>query len=249
MKKLFTAALALLIPLLISPSAGALFIADTYYGGTTVQTGVLTPLSVDVIGTGFDVAGMDVTRSGGNITVVLSGDFFTTLPLINTPGDLYISSTGWQTSDGIVGGHHPTDKFIASEGWNYYVSLSGHLLHIGNFNAIQGTLNSTIDATSAPTGSNGRINQALSGGVNPSDPLFIDKTATVILPTLLNPTLTFTFPDLWPTNTLGLHWTMLCGNDVVEGEVPTTPTPEPGTMLLAGCGLIGLAVFRRKFKK
>ena len=42
-----------------------------------------------------------------------------------------------------------------------------------------------------------------------------------------------------------MHWTMQCGNDA--GNVSgTAPVPEPGTILLVGTGLLGLALGSRK---
>jgi hypothetical protein len=44
---------------------------------------------------------------------------------------------------------------------------------------------------------------------------------------------------------LDMHWTMSCGNDVIDGHA-TAPIPEPATMLLFGTGIAGLAGFQRR---
>ena len=51
---------------------------------------------------------------------------------------------------------------------------------------------------------------------------------------------------LTPSDILGIHWTMGCGNDVLNLEADVNPVPEPATMLLLGAGLIGLAGLGRK---
>ena len=43
----------------------------------------------------------------------------------------------------------------------------------------------------------------------------------------------------------GFHYTMTCGNDVIEGAA-SAPMPEPGTVFLLGAGLIAMAGFGRK---
>ncbi|MBV5338835.1 MAG: PEP-CTERM sorting domain-containing protein [Deltaproteobacteria bacterium] len=42
-----------------------------------------------------------------------------------------------------------------------------------------------------------------------------------------------------------LHITLACGNDVGRGET-VAPVPEPGTMMLFGIGMLGLAVYGKR---
>ena len=53
--------------------------------------------------------------------------------------------------------------------------------------------------------------------------------------------------NLDPTS-LGFHWTMYCGNDVIEGLGRATAVPEPAPVgfFLLGLGLIGLGAMRQR---
>ncbi len=64
-------------------------------------------------------------------------------------------------------------------------------------------------------------------------------------------TVSFDVTSLHSFTALDVHWTMSCGNDVIEAHTNmpnTSPVSEPATMVLLGSGLAGLAGYVRRFK-
>ncbi len=53
---------------------------------------------------------------------------------------------------------------------------------------------------------------------------------------------------LSPGDEFNIHWTMGCGNDFLTLRAKVDPVPEPGTIMLVGAGLLGLALGSRKKK-
>ena len=200
----------------------------------------------DVIGNAsneFRVDSMEITTSGSVMTVKLVGPYFGTYDAASYSGDLYISSTGWFVKDKSDPAHFSTDTFITpDEKWNYVVAIPGNRYgkngwETSNFVGVY-TLAADSYMMSVPTytGNGGRSDQAYKGGYG----TYVEGVTY----SFDNTSLTFTF-ETTPLNLgdkVGFHWTMYCGNDVVEGEYARVP--EPATMVLLGFGLVGLAVRR-----
>jgi hypothetical protein len=242
MKILFLGLTVLILALFISTGAGALSIDDSTNGATTYYGGTIHGSYNDVIGydSDFSVTNLTATQAGGITTVDLTGPYFTTsyatgaFPYGNI-GDLYISSTGWKVNS--PADHARADTFDANEGWNYVVSFGQIKVYSLDFDKI--TWSGDEDYWSWY-----RTDQAYRGGYGSELPGVVSIEFNYTLGYLR-----FTFPDIGDVETMGFHWTMACGNDVVEGG--GTPAPEPATMLLVGSGLLGLAGYGRKkfFKK
>jgi hypothetical protein len=235
-------------------NAQAVYIPDDYYGdGTLWRAGVPNPDPdiYDPDNRGYDVSGMDVTVVNNQLTVTLYGDYFT---LWNTytpsdqvfaPGSLFLSTNGWTPFDSAP---YAGDDMYNGTVWNYAVTLSG-----------------ILDSSGLPTASGATALYGITGGTIVAGQLRINQEAAFLPGTgqnalalgnweLAATSLTIRI-DLtatgWDSTTdLGLHWTMSCGNDVIEGRFfdpePPVPTPEPGAVLLFGCGLLGLAGFTRR---
>jgi hypothetical protein len=218
---------------------------DSAYWGGAVQNATPTAYG-DVIGAPFfNIEKMDVTKSGKDWTVVITGDYFQYHDDVNDdsgypfklgPGDLYINSNGWIASGS---GHYETDTFTQAEGWNYVVTRGA----TGGWGLYSLVFDSSLiyTNTSSLTGTYiYRAEQAWRGGAG----TYIG--AANYTHTLNSNTATFTFStgDYDFSGDVGFHWAMQCGNDVVEGKATV---PEPATMLLLGLGLMGVAAVGRKF--
>ncbi|WP_310600222.1 PEP-CTERM sorting domain-containing protein [Desulfobulbus sp.] len=240
---------------LVAANAQAVYIPDNYHGDGTVAQDLspgTNPDVYDLDNQGYDVAGMDVKVEGSKLTVVLNGNYFKTWGNsseneIFQPGPLFLSTDGWNPT-GTATDFYASDNKNNGEKWEYAVTLNNLMSNgapeMGGTTSLYSTTDGTITSGSLRT-----MQEAWFTPENKEDALATGSW-------LLDPsqsTLTITI-DLSKTGwdgiqDLGLHWTMACGNDVIEGAYsPTTPAPvpEPATVLLFGAGLIGLAGCARR---
>lgn len=227
---------------------------DQYWGGGS-------KIQKDSLGQTSDITGMEVTADDEKITVTISGPFFYNYAHHikgahkTPPGDLYISSAGWR-----VKGKAPytQDTFTKDEGWDYVVSLFDKSVYKLDWSKIQWS-------RPKPGSVIYRRDQAWRGGygdfVSWADIQLTEKALVISFPR------DALFPEAIPSSTdvaegdeeddgggtgedtesagsveIGLHWTMMCANDVIEGafSLPATiysdyeeaeeiPLPRPTT--------------------
>jgi len=186
------------------------------------------------------------------MTVQLVGSYFYYVGSPRNDGDLYLSSTGWKVSGS---SHHRTDTFMTdgSEGWDYVVGVkkvsdysTGRRVIVdvpGVYKLVFANTDPPFDNalqyTNGGPSSGGRALQAYRGGYGD----FVEPAT--LTPDYAHSMLTYTFDTSFLTNpgSIGFHWAMYCGNDVIEGQ--SHSVPEPGTLFLLCLGLAGLAGVKR----
>ena len=239
-------------------SAQAYTIDDNYIGANPIYHPLYK--TADIIGTAdnFQVSGMDIGITGNTLaSVKIYTEYVKPLSDIGTLGtqlgDLFIST------DGYTSGISLSDTWLTGEKWEYALVFDNHLP--------KSTSTGTINLYKVTYGANGgqgnilltnnfklptwgdyrelqetRINTCFTqfdlGNIGTWS---IDSTNGIISFDIYN--------NDWLTGTdFGFHWNMTCGNDTIEGGV-SAPVPEPGTLLLLGGGLLGLAFYTKRRTK
>ncbi len=243
MKKLWPGILGIILALLIFVvSAQAYTITDNYWGGVPNHSGY----DRDIIGdySRFGVDSLSVNVSGNSMTVIINTPYARSFTEGKTfgfaPGDLFISTNGWNPYG--AGPQYTADTHGYGERWEFGVNGSGVYGLSGKESAI---VNSTLINGYDPSrwvyraGQEWTFNsEGLASLGNAS--MTIDGVSGTITYVL-----DISGMGLTGNEALGFHWTMQCGNDVIEGAAPV---PEPSTMLLLGSGLVGLWGIRKKRK-
>ena len=210
-------------------------------------------LTNTIEGFGYDISGMDVSILNGTLTVIIysNKDNYFGKWLLNksayAPGDLFLSTTGWNpletSTDTFTNGkrNYNSDGAGVGTSWDFVVALEDVLT------ANKGT--SKLYSTADGNISYGTLRDAQEAYFSPStNPTSLGTGVwEIVSPTNANPYLLITTSltnEMQNVREWGLHWTMECANDVIEGSF--SPVPEPATALLFGAGLAGLAAFGRR---
>jgi hypothetical protein len=234
--------------LLAMSAVQAYTIDDNYVGATPTSSSYN---GKDVIGDEslFGISKMEVSYSGSALVVDIYTTYLNNIGKYETAlGDLFISTNGW-TPYGAA--PYALDKAGLGESWEYALVLNTHTPNTlggersGVISLYSIDSSDQVKLSSAPTNYIYRADQEVQ---LVTDGLTALKTGTWSIGNWGDPdsddylrfAIDFGFGAL---SELGFHWTMTCGNDVIEGSAPV---PEPATMLLLGTGLIGLAGFGRK---
>lgn len=240
--------------------ASAYMLDDEYYGHDDHGYGDIIASQAEE--SMFDILGADASLVGDSLTIKIYTGFagqaderlyenFTQNDTGLGYGDLFLS-TGWvpygshpYTSDNAENGNHWTHVFALNDPFSADGG-SGTVYELGP--AVSGTNNPDALLSEHFMDCGGRCVYRNGQEVAAKDGLDEVGSGTWDLsPGYLS----FTLPNFsslgLDASNLGLHWTMYCANDVIEGLVSAS-VPEPRTisLTLLGLGLLGLAFARQR---
>jgi hypothetical protein len=238
--------------LFLAASAGAVTINDGYVGGTPTDP---ADFGKDIIGTpsAYDVSHMDVQWDSGLLVVKIYSQFFDNVGISGIElGDLFISTDGWNPFGAAP---YPEDNRTNGEDWEVALVLDDHG---------EGDHGPGVDFA----GRSGVLSAFVVDPAGIEETFLLGTSYRQFQEAQYNPVgqqQAFAlgtwgiFDELGEYDSLimsinlgrllegfdgelGFHWTMTCGNDVIEGGAAV---PEPSSMLLLGGALLG-GVFCRK---
>jgi hypothetical protein len=231
--------------------------AGTFWGGE--YDGQTWKTNRDIIGSvaDFEVSSIVANTSSTQLSFKIYSQYFDNIglqPLGFTSGiqlgDLFLSSTGWNPNT--YGVHNQYDNYVNGETWEYALVLSDHTgsTTAGNLSLQRiDDIGTIVNSNSIHTAGDIRWGQEVQYKPGTTGALFngswakgLDSGGDYLLMTIGGTG----FDTLGLVDGFGLHWTMSCGNDVIEGMAPV---PEPATMLLFGTGLAALTGLRLRRKK
>jgi hypothetical protein len=224
----------------------ALTIMDDYIGAGPTHPSYY---GRDIIGAEdrFSVTRMEVNLAGDQFVVDIYSTYFDNIGRYGTElGDLFISTDGWRP----VALTELDNFHNGGEKWELVIALDNHRsgsggvarLHVLDPTDLIGYRNDILLSEDLMDGSRYIFRQGQEVQYRGSGPALtegfwdIPGDLQFLRISIDAMGLGWNLSDL---SSLGFHWTMTCGNDVIEGG--SVAIPEPGTVFLLGVGLIAMA--------
>lgn len=230
----------------VLPASGAI-VDDTYIGAAHDGVANTSDYYNPTPNVSYDITKADITFSGTALSAKIYSDYFgawVSGASKTELGDLFLSTDGWKPSGTAPYG---SDDSTNGENWEYVIDLNQSSIAA---KASSGQVALVQTNSSEGMVVNGSVRDAQEwqwiSFLNAAEPtgswqILSDISGYYLL---IESALSDSFAG---ATTLGWHYTMACGNDVIEGPASNVaPVPEPSTVIMFGIGLAGLAGLGRK---